>query len=142
MVIGFDIKMMVQISSIEAVFKSRGPLSHPFFIHNILSTIGALDSKHESWCCWDNPNILHTAQSFQLFLLIDVLNICLQRFCHVSEALTTLIYSCIFPKFTIKAGCQLVLGIRYRIQYEVKLRRLDFSALYQARIYARLLLLP
>ena len=40
MVIGFDIKMMVQISSIEAVFKSWGPLGHQFFMHNILSTTG------------------------------------------------------------------------------------------------------
>ena len=40
MVIGFDIKLMVKISSIEIVFKSRGPMGHPFFIHDILSTTG------------------------------------------------------------------------------------------------------
>ena len=43
MVIGFDIKMKVKISSIEIVFKSWGPLSHPFFMPNILSTTGARD---------------------------------------------------------------------------------------------------
>ena len=43
MVIGFDIKMTVKISSIEIVFKSWGPLSHPFFMHNSLSPTGARD---------------------------------------------------------------------------------------------------